>query len=193
MEIISRKEAKERGLKRYFTGKPCPKSHESQRFTSTAACVMCSHENRARWSKNNKDREKARMADYYLRTRELYLARKKIWRIGNPEIYRESSRRYRERNPDKLAAYARNRRARTARAEGSHTIEDVRKILASQKNKCATCKEYTKDGYHVDHIQPLARGGTNWPDNLQILCPSCNLSKGAKDPVQWANENGMLI
>ena len=25
---------------------------------------------------------------------------------------------------------------------------------------------------------PLARGGTNWPDNLCLACDGCNLAKG---------------
>jgi hypothetical protein len=35
---------------------------------------------------------------------------------------------------------------------------------------------------HVDHIIPLARGGTNDITNFQALCPKCNLSKGVKLP-----------
>ena len=35
---------------------------------------------------------------------------------------------------------------------------------------------------HVDHIMPLARGGPNTLDNLQLLCARCNLAKGAKVP-----------
>lgn len=33
-------------------------------------------------------------------------------------------------------------------------------------------------GLHVDHIRPVSRGGTNDPDNLRLLCPRCNLSRG---------------
>ena len=33
---------------------------------------------------------------------------------------------------------------------------------------------------HVDHITPLARGGADAFDNLQLLCAPCNLTKGAK-------------
>ena len=46
METISRKEAKEKGLVRYFTGKPCGKGHLSERFTSTKNCVTCHQERR---------------------------------------------------------------------------------------------------------------------------------------------------
>lgn len=33
---------------------------------------------------------------------------------------------------------------------------------------------------HIDHIVPLARYGTDGPDNLQPLCAPCNLAKGAR-------------
>lgn len=41
MELISREEAKALGLKRYFTGNPCPKGHVSERFVSTFQCCAC--------------------------------------------------------------------------------------------------------------------------------------------------------
>ena len=41
-EIISRKEAKAKGLKRFFTGKPCPsKGHISERLVSNRGCCEC--------------------------------------------------------------------------------------------------------------------------------------------------------
>ena len=39
-----------------------------------------------------------------------------------------------------------------------------------------------KGKYHVDHRMPLSLGGSNYPDNLQLLCPTCNLSKSATHP-----------
>lgn len=33
---------------------------------------------------------------------------------------------------------------------------------------------------HVDHIFPRSRGGRTTPDNLQLLCITCNTRKGAK-------------
>ncbi|MCY4055554.1 MAG: HNH endonuclease [Cyanobacteria bacterium MAG CAR4_bin_6] len=32
----------------------------------------------------------------------------------------------------------------------------------------------------VDHVLPRSKGGTDHPDNLQLLCSGCNRSKGGK-------------
>lgn len=45
-KIISRTEAKAKGLKRYYTGKPCEQGHVVHRFVSTNKCVECSIEPR---------------------------------------------------------------------------------------------------------------------------------------------------
>lgn len=44
MEIITRAEARERGLKRYFTGKQCGKGHIAERLISTTICIACNVE-----------------------------------------------------------------------------------------------------------------------------------------------------
>lgn len=104
---------------------------------------------------------------------------------------------YRAANPEKRAALDRNRRARVRSAEGKHTAADVRAIFTAQRGLCANCEtKLFKSGkqiMHIDHIMPLALGGSNWPSNLQCLCPACNLSKSAKHPAEWAKQQGRLI
>lgn len=41
MEIITRKEARERGLSKYFTGEPCKNGHHNYRYTQSGTCVDC--------------------------------------------------------------------------------------------------------------------------------------------------------
>jgi len=49
MKIVSRKEAKAQGLKRYFTGKPCKNGHISERYTSGGHCVDCNNHLHRQW------------------------------------------------------------------------------------------------------------------------------------------------
>ena len=39
--IISREEAHAKGLKHFYTGKPCKYGHDSHRFVTTSGCVKC--------------------------------------------------------------------------------------------------------------------------------------------------------
>jgi hypothetical protein len=58
----------------------------------------------------------------------------------------------------------------------------VKAVQARDRGQCAQCGtslhlELAEDE-HIDHIVPLAVGGTNDLSNLQLLCAPCNLSKG---------------
>jgi 5-methylcytosine-specific restriction endonuclease McrA len=64
---------------------------------------------------------------------------------------------------------------------GSFTAGDIRDLWRRQFGLCAKCGiSLIFTGYHVDHVIPIVRGGRNEGGNLQLLCPRCNLSKGAK-------------
>jgi 5-methylcytosine-specific restriction endonuclease McrA len=66
-------------------------------------------------------------------------------------------------------------------AVGKFTRADVEGLFKAQRGACACgCGRSLHGGYHVDHVIPIARGGTSWPENLQLLAPSCNLAKGAR-------------
>ena len=49
-KLISRKKAKRLGLKRYFTGKPCPKGHIDERDVAGRHCYDCKREEIKRYN-----------------------------------------------------------------------------------------------------------------------------------------------
>ena len=53
----------------------------------------------------------------------------------------------------------------------------------AQSQCCAICKQSIRlEGSHIDHIKPLSSYPhlALEPQNLQIACPNCNISKGNK-------------
>lgn len=69
MKADSRAKAKERGEKRYFTGKPCPSGHISDRHVSSGACVVCAHERTVGWRERNAEALRVEARDRYRETR----------------------------------------------------------------------------------------------------------------------------
>lgn len=180
-------------------------------------------EARRRWVENNPGKVRAIKRRFYLLHQSEMVARSAIYRSLNPEVIKahtklywrvnkvkimlremrpEVRRRRREvaralitTNPDKAYASKRNRRAREKGALGCFTAADVAEIRIAQRGKCAMpwCKKKLSGKGEVDHITSLARGGTNYRRNLQLLCRLCNLRKGSKPPLVFAMENGLLL
>lgn len=66
----------------------------------------------------------------------------------------------------------------------SLSTSDRAAVFARYGYCCAYCG--TVEGvFHIDHIIPVARGGTNSLDNLTVACSGCNLSKGDRLLEEW--------
>lgn len=72
------------------------------------------------------------------------------------------------------------RRARKLLAEGEFTNTDIENLL--NYPYCVYCGNELDD-YHVDHITPLSKGGSNNLENLALTCPRCNLRKNDKEVI----------
>lgn len=120
----------------------------------------------------NPEKMKQRQADWHKKNRAHVTARVREWRKANPEKSRISVINYR------------------ARREGAGRLPygTIPALMRAQDSKCLCCGADLSAGYHVDHIFPLFRGGKNTPDNVQLLCPTCNTRKGYKLPEQFAKE-----
>jgi len=60
------------------------------------------------------------------------------------------------------------------------SIKKIQAMYIEQEGKCAYCCKELNYIYHIEHIVPLAAGGTNADSNLCISCPKCNLLAGSK-------------
>ncbi|AMM23187.1 HNH endonuclease [Variovorax sp. PAMC 28711] len=177
------------------------KTEAEQRASETAR--------KARWVAANPDKKKA--SDFRNNAKRndtppavlASNARRAALNVIDPEPLRKANAAYYAANKEKIMekrrqdpvarrAHDAKRRATKLGAGGAYTSADVQSLLRLQKSKCPVCRDSLRNGYHVDHVMALARGGSNDRLNLQLLCPSCNQSKGAKDPLVFANQRGQL-
>ena len=60
------------------------------------------------------------------------------------------------------------------------------RLYGEQEGVCVGCEtHFPFRVMDVDHILPQSRGGTDHPDNLQLLCSGCNRSKGGRTMAEW--------
>ncbi len=53
-------------------------------------------------------------------------------------------------------------------------------LFGKQEGKCGGCRSlFQFRNFTVDHIVPDVKGGTDHPENLQLLCGACNSVKGS--------------
>lgn len=118
---------------------------------------------------------------------ELYIPPPLIERVRMTELEKqEAKRKYKQRYrlayPEKYLAQkrmdSRNRRAAKRAAGGTVRLSEWRELLDKYDNKCLCCG--TSEGLTLDHVLPIAQGGTNTIDNAQPLCALCNSKKGAR-------------
>ncbi len=126
-----------------------------------------------RWKNANRDKVLEDAREY---------ARK--WRVENLELARARHKAWAKANPDKIRIQLRKRygRRKATTKSASYTFSDVKRLYSEQKGLCANpfCACDLNETFHIDHSLPLSRGGSNGPDNIQLMCPSCNSRKHAK-------------
>jgi 5-methylcytosine-specific restriction endonuclease McrA len=71
------------------------------------------------------------------------------------------------------------RREREAAAPGSATEEQLAARWAFYGGRCWMCQGVATT---MDHVKPLASGGSQWPSNQRPACWPCNVRKGAHWP-----------
>lgn len=110
--------------------------------------------------------------EYYRRNREATLAVNKKWRDSHPENRRLDSARRRAMVRDATVFEVTN--------------QDLAAILRSNDGMCVYCNAQAIE--HLDHVVPLARGGSNSVGNLVGACGICNMSKGKKLLIEWKRD-----
>jgi 5-methylcytosine-specific restriction endonuclease McrA len=146
---------------------------------------------RAYREKNKKDLAEKRREHYLQNKGKIKSASAKRYQ-GNKEAAIEYAKQYRVENPQVSAVYAENKRVRKKQGAGRLSRGLPALLLAEQGGKCPYCYGSLGDlGYHLDHYMPLALGGPNEDNNIQLTCPPCNSAKRAKHPDDFLRELGL--
>lgn len=184
MQIIKRKEAKEKGLKRYFTGKPCKHGHVVERLVY-GGCIECRrlwtkhqnksyhreyyHKRRALMTTAELDEFRKRQRKYnntyYQNNKEKMKKRSNDYRQkeGNPEKRKQYNRAWREKNKEHCKHYAEKNRARyaahcnerRARRLQARPVWVDNDVMKSLYKISRTVTAKTGVQHHVDHYYPL--------------------------------------
>lgn len=147
----------------------------------------------ANWRANNLEKSRAAHKRYYdeHKNDEHYKERRnsatRRYRQRHPDRQRAASDAWAKNNPEarrKISVEAwRRRKARKLNAPGTITAKDrwiLESILGASCLKCGGDVEVV-----LDHVIPLATGGSNHPTNQQPLCKRCNSTKGARSRADY--------
>lgn len=173
-------------LSEFYKSKSKKDGHESR-------CKECSKKAGKRKYEANKEIVNKRSVERQKANPEKHREAVEAWRKRNPEKCKEMDKRWREMNPEKVRLKSHKRRADKKKVGGKISSGLSDKLFALQKGKCACCGQPLGDNYHLDHIMPLALGGTNTDDNIQLLRQRCNSQKSAKHPVDFMQQRGFLL
>lgn len=124
----------------------------------------------------NKVKRRTRMKAWRVANHDLARAKDRANYVRNGDQIRKRSREYIRSHPETVKANSHKRRARRLSAPGSFTKEEWLNLCESYGWKCLCCGIQTKR-LSVDHVVPLARGGSNYLSNIQCLCRPCNSKK----------------
>ncbi|QJB22030.1 endonuclease VII [Xanthomonas phage FoX5] len=187
--VISRAEAKAQGLKRYFTGKPCPNGHLLERHVSSGGCVECARAYAAAWYAANPERHRANAAAWRAANPERQRAYDAAWQAANPELKRATAAAWRAENPEKVAANVAARRAMKLAAIPADWSDFDAFVMEEAAAACKRRESLHGEPFHVDHMVPLSRGGLHAWHNIQVIPARLNMKKGNRmwltQPGEW--------
>lgn len=181
-EIISRAEAKAKGLKSYFTDKPCLRGHIDLRSVTGCECYECRRIRNREWHQENPDLATERrerfvennpgyFQDYSKRKPEVRRAAKRRWRKKHPQKHVAENALYQRRHPEKVRAQRKKRRRESPAVAirlnmASRLAMAIRNALGQ---KSASTMKLV--GCEIDqlmaHLESKFQSGMNW-DNYGL-------------------------
>lgn len=85
----------------------------------------------------------------------------------------------------------------TVKSGWTPTNQDTWIVWQMTDGRCTYCSvklnpfdRLAPDGFHIDHVIPRSRGGSNDFENLTPACRDCNLDKSDRTPEEWRANRG---
>ena len=142
-----------------------------------------------------REQERLYKEHYYQVHRIEYIEKRRQYYEIHKEEINARRRQYRKEHPEELSGIDRShkhkRKAQKKAIGGAYTAQQIQEQYQRQKSRCYYCK-VRLGNYHVDHVIPLARGGSNDISNIVLACPLCNMHKHDKLPHEWPNGSRLL-
>ena len=176
-----------------FTGKTCEicKKETNKKWRYNNREII--NASKRDWASRNKDKISASNKRVRVKLGERILNQKAEYRKRNKEKIFLAGVKYRQENADSIRVLKASRRARKRLSGGKMSKDLIPKLMKLQRGKCTCCGGNLGKNYHIDHIIPIALGGSSNDDNLQLLTSKCNLQKKAKHPVEFMQSRGFLL
>jgi len=123
-------------------------------------------------------REEARLkaAKWYLENKERATIAARIYRAKNAEIIKIRKAAYSKSHQIERNMIEHKREAKKKGNGGTYIKQQFIDLCQKYDNKCLMCKRSDVE-LTVDHVIPIALGGSNYIENIQPLCLSCNSKK----------------
>lgn len=167
------------------------------RLTHAAWCVAHPEKAKAnvdKWVASNRDKHKSSTAAWFKANPGKAKAYTAKWCAANKDKKKAYNAKWYSANPEARRIHDNNRRAREHANGGRLSRGLEKRLFKLQRGKCACgCKQPLGDDFHMDHRTPLALGGSNTDDNIQLLRAECNLQKHAKHPIDFMQSKGFLL
>ena len=141
--------------------------------------------NATRWRKNNPEKAKAIKDRFELANKERMKLLRNKWREDHRELVNKRNRLRMQNHKGERAMWQNRRRARVNKSVTNFTNEEIVQKLKKQSYRCIYCNIDISDRFHRDHKIPIALGGDNSINNIDLLCQDCNKRKHTKTPVEF--------
>lgn len=111
------------------------------------------------------------------------------------EAQRIAAQAYRNRDPlrARVSVHQHGVRRRSPEAAAASTFTDTQLYDWLKEHYKKPCSYCGAEATHIDHKQPLTRGGSHSFDNLDMICEACNRAKRDRTPEEFLSHVKTIV